>query len=83
MSYRRIQVLLEPEQDDELERRALASGRSKSDLVREAVRTVWAPEEWPPKDDPFLMLEPAEGPDDGEHISRNVKRYLYGELLTP
>lgn len=35
---RRIQVVMEPELDDWLEREAAAQGRSKSALVRECIR---------------------------------------------
>ncbi len=76
MAYRRIQVLVEPAQDDELERRAREAGRSKSQLIREALDAAFEPAAWPPLDDPFLSLPPVDGPDDGWSVSDGVDAYL-------
>ena len=76
MAYRRIQVLIAPDQDDVLEFQARMQGRSKSDLIREAVAARWASEETP-ADDPYLLLDPVDGPDDGRTVSTDVDRYLY------
>ena len=81
MAYRRIQVLIEPGQDDYLEFQSRMQGRSKSDLVREALSAQWSfPETL--SGDPYLLLEPVDGPNDGRTVSTSVDRYLYETEVT-
>ncbi len=78
MAYRRIQVLIEPSQDDELERRARELGRSKSDLVREAVAVclgIDGGRAQDPENDAYLSLPTFEG--GATDVSANVDHYLY------
>ncbi len=92
MALKRLQVLLEPDQAKKLDERARVTGRSKSDLVREAVAVVLlrpapaafggAPgdeEADPPhwKDDPFFSLIGA-FEDTATDVSVNHDTYLYG-----
>ncbi|HYH61549.1 MAG TPA: CopG family transcriptional regulator [Solirubrobacterales bacterium] len=77
---KRLQISLEPELDDELERVARAGGVSKAEIVRRCLREgIESKKPWP-KDDPFFELIGAfEGkPGDPTDVSVNHDHYIYG-----
>ena len=77
MPYRRVQVLLKPEQDDHLALQARELARSQSDLIRQAVEGVW-PAEPECAVDLFLAAGPFDpGPDAPADVARNHDFYTY------
>lgn len=74
---RRIQVVIDPELDDRLEREAAARRMSKSALVRECVER-WLPTE--PFDNGLWKLGQALSPLFAEVEATDIDTELYGRL---
>lgn len=74
---RRINIVIDPELDDRLEREAAARGTSKSALVRECVECGLSEE---PRDNGLLaLLELSKDFADVEPVD-DIDEYLYGSL---
>lgn len=77
---KRLQISLEPELDQELERAARANGVSKAEIVRRCLRDgIETKKPWP-KDDPFFKLIGAfeSDPDLPNDGAVNHDHYIYG-----
>jgi hypothetical protein len=74
---KRLQISIEPELDEAVERRAEEEGLSKAEVIRRCVRERVKP--LPPiEEDPFfkLMMDPVEGGD--PNSSMTVNDVVYG-----
>lgn len=74
---KRLQISLEPELDQELERAARAGGVSKAEIVRRCLREAIEPAKPWPKDDPFFeLIGMFSGP--GGNASEDHDEIVYG-----
>lgn len=74
---KRLQISLEPELDQELERAARTDGVSKAEIVRRCLREGIEPAKPWPKDDPFFEVIGMVGGSPG-NASERVDEIVYG-----